>query len=40
MEYPEAEGLNPLTLWDLHWVRELDDEGFIDGLIRNLEKTR
>ena len=23
---------NPLTLWDLHWVKELDDEGFIDSL--------
>jgi len=34
MEYPAAKGLNPLTLWDLRWVRELDDEGFIDGLIR------
>jgi ABC-type nitrate/sulfonate/bicarbonate transport system substrate-binding protein len=24
---------NPLTLWDLHWLKELDDEGFIDDLI-------
>ncbi len=24
---------NPLTLWDLHWVKELDDEGFIDNLV-------
>ena len=40
IEYPGAKGLNPLTLWDLHWVRELDDEGFIDGLIRNLAKLR
>ncbi len=32
LEYPATKGLNPLTLWDLHWVRELDDEGFIDGL--------
>jgi ABC-type nitrate/sulfonate/bicarbonate transport system substrate-binding protein len=38
LEYPDAKGLNPLSLWDLHWVRELDDEGFIDTLIRNLEK--
>jgi len=38
IEYPDARGLNPLSLWDLHWVKELDDEGFIDGLIRNLEK--
>jgi ABC-type nitrate/sulfonate/bicarbonate transport system substrate-binding protein len=27
---------NPLTLWDLHWVKELDDEGFIDALIAKL----
>jgi hypothetical protein len=31
-----AKGLNPLALWDMHWVKELDDEGFIDGLIHNL----
>ncbi len=34
LEYPEAKGLNPLSLWDLHWVKELDDEGFIDDLMR------
>jgi len=27
---------NPLTLWDLHWLKELDDEGFIDALIAAL----
>ncbi|HEY7221519.1 MAG TPA: hypothetical protein VH985_24320 [Candidatus Binatia bacterium] len=27
---------NPLTLWDLHWLKELDDEGFIDSLIKSL----
>lgn len=32
LEYPYAAGLNPVSLWDLHWVKELDDEGFIDGL--------
>ncbi len=32
MEYPGAAGLNPLALWDLHWVKELDDEGFIAEL--------
>ena len=32
LEYNGAKGLNPLALWDLHWVKELDDEGFIDGL--------
>ena len=36
LEYPGAKGLNPLTLWDLHWVKELDDEGFIDHLIRQM----
>jgi hypothetical protein len=32
LEYLGAKGLNPLSLWDLHWVKELDDEGFIDAL--------
>jgi hypothetical protein len=36
IEYPDAQGLNPLSLWDLHWVKELDDGGFIDGLIKQL----
>lgn len=27
---------NPLTLWDLHWLKELDDEGFIDRLKASL----
>ncbi len=31
-----AEGLNPLALWDMHWVKELDEEGFIDALIREM----
>ena len=22
-----------MTLWDLHWLKELDDEGFIDELV-------
>jgi hypothetical protein len=34
IEYPDAQGLNPLSLWDLHWVKELDDAGFIDALER------
>jgi hypothetical protein len=34
-EFGSAE-LNPLTLWDLHWVKELDDDGFIDGLIARI----
>lgn len=36
MEYPGAKGLNPMALWDLHWVKELDDEGFIDDLARQM----
>jgi hypothetical protein len=36
IEYPEAKGLNPLALWDLHWVKELDDDGFIDGLMAQM----
>jgi len=27
---------NPLTLWDLHWLKELDDEGYTDDLITRL----
>jgi hypothetical protein len=30
-----AGGVNPLTLWDVHWVKELDDEGFIDDLLKS-----
>ena len=33
-----AADINPLTLWDLHWVKELDDEGFIDNLIREMKR--
>lgn len=38
IEHPDAKGLNPLTLWDLHWVKDLDDAGFIDGLVKNLSE--
>jgi hypothetical protein len=31
-----AKGLNPLALWDMHWIKELDDEGFIDALIQDM----
>jgi hypothetical protein len=27
-----------LTLWDLHWVKELDDDGFIDSLIQEMKR--
>jgi hypothetical protein len=33
-----AADINPLTLWDLHWVKELDDNGFIDGLIEQMKR--
>ncbi|MGH7824057.1 MAG: ABC transporter substrate-binding protein [Candidatus Binatia bacterium] len=29
---PEAKQLSPLALWDLHYLRELDNSGFIDRL--------
>jgi hypothetical protein len=35
-EYPGSAGINPLTLWDLHWVKQLDDEGFIDTLVAEM----
>jgi len=38
-EYPDADGINPLALWDLHWVKELDDSGFIDRLMQELGAT-
>jgi len=36
LEYPGAKTLNPLSLWDYHWVKQLDDEGFIDRLIERM----
>ena len=32
IQHPEAEEMNPLAVWDLHYLRELDQSGFIDGL--------
>jgi ABC-type nitrate/sulfonate/bicarbonate transport system substrate-binding protein len=29
---PEIEKFNPLSLWDLHYLREIDDSGYIDRL--------
>jgi hypothetical protein len=29
-----------MSLWDLHWVKKLDDEGFIDGLINETTSRR
>jgi hypothetical protein len=36
IEYPDAQGLNALALWDLHWVKDLDDGGFIDELVKQV----
>ena len=32
IQHPEAEEMNPLAVWDMHYLRELDQSGFIDGL--------
>ena len=32
LQDPETEKVSPLSLWDLHYLRELDDSGFIDNL--------
>lgn len=29
---PEIEGFNPLALWNTHYLRELDDSGYVDRL--------
>lgn len=28
--HPDVDGFNPLTMWDLHYLREIDDSGYID----------
>jgi ABC-type nitrate/sulfonate/bicarbonate transport system substrate-binding protein len=32
MQAPETREISPLSLWDMHYLRELDDSGFIDKL--------
>lgn len=32
MDAPKAKELSPMSLWDLHYLRDLDDSGFIDAL--------
>lgn len=32
MKAPEAKEISPLAMWDIHYLRELDDSGFIDRL--------
>jgi hypothetical protein len=34
IKYEETRDLRPMGLWDMHWVRELDQTGFIDELIQ------
>jgi hypothetical protein len=29
---PEIKSFNPLALWDLHYLREIDDSGYINRL--------
>ena len=31
---PEIADYNPLALWDTHFVRQLDDTGYIDSLYK------
>ena len=31
----DAERIHPLALWDFHFLREIDDSGFIDNLYKN-----
>jgi ABC-type nitrate/sulfonate/bicarbonate transport system substrate-binding protein len=35
MKAPEAKEQSPLALWDLHFLRQLDNSGFIDGLYKD-----
>ena len=32
MKIPEAREFSPLALWDIHYLRDLDDSGFIEEL--------
>ena len=34
MKIPEAREFSPLALWDIHYLRDLDDSGFIEELYR------
>ena len=40
IDYTSAAGVTPLSIWDLHWVKELDDEGFIDALIQDMAELK
>jgi hypothetical protein len=34
MRYEEVRSMNPFALWDMHYLRELDQTGYIDELIQ------
>jgi hypothetical protein len=36
-QYGAAGQMNPLSIWDLHWLRELEAEGFMDALCAELQ---
>jgi ABC-type nitrate/sulfonate/bicarbonate transport system substrate-binding protein len=35
LKSPETEEMSPIALWDLHYLRELDNSGYIDTLYAN-----
>lgn len=35
-EFPGCAGQNPLATWDLHWLKQIDDGGFIDSFEERL----
>jgi hypothetical protein len=35
---PEAREISALALWDIHYLRELDNSGFIDKLYKGKPK--
>jgi ABC-type nitrate/sulfonate/bicarbonate transport system substrate-binding protein len=34
----DAKRVNPMELWDLHYIRRIDDSGFVDDLYANSGK--
>jgi ABC-type nitrate/sulfonate/bicarbonate transport system substrate-binding protein len=40
MQYPEAKAQSPLALWDTHYLRDLDQSGFIDELAQEAPAER
>jgi hypothetical protein len=31
-QYKDSDKVHPMALWDFHYLREIDDSGFIDAL--------